>query len=134
MFDEFASELHVRYRHAIERFLALETLGSTQAQALLRDLKQRVFERGEPRIEALCEGLRALDEIDLRADLAHLAMRSLWIGGRRDRLVPPGAMRWAAEAAPHARYLEVNSGHAPFLEHAETIAAALVQFESELAA
>lgn len=134
VFDEFARELEARYHHAIERFLALETLGSPHAQAELRELKQIVFARGEPSVGALHDGLAALAANDLRADLARLAMPSLWIGGRRDRLVPPGALRWSAEQAPHARLLEFNSGHAPFLEHAPAIAAALLDLASEIRA
>jgi pimeloyl-[acyl-carrier protein] methyl ester esterase len=134
VFDEFASELRARYRHAIERFLALETLGSTHAQAELRELKLIVFARGEPRVEALCDGLDALDGNDLRDAIAGLAVPSLWLGGRRDRLVPPGALQWAAAQAPRARHIEFNSGHAPFLEFAPAVADALVAFATELPA
>ena len=134
VFAEFSAELQARYRHAIERFLALETMGSAHAQAELRELKKLVFARGEPRIEALADGLAALDTCDLRVELARLAMPSLWIAGRRDRLVPPAAMQWAAAVAPAARYLEFNSGHAPFLEHAPAIAAALAAFAAGLPA
>ena len=41
VFAEFGAELQARYRHAIERFLALETMGSTHAQAELRELNGR---------------------------------------------------------------------------------------------
>jgi pimeloyl-[acyl-carrier protein] methyl ester esterase len=134
VFSEFASELRARYRHAIERFLALETLGSAHAQAELRELKQIVFARGEPRVEALCDGLAALDANDFRGALAGLPMPSLWLGGRRDRLVPPGALQWATTHAPRARHIEFNSGHAPFLEFAPAVAEALVAFEAGLSA
>jgi pimeloyl-[acyl-carrier protein] methyl ester esterase len=93
-----------------------------------------VFARGAPSVEALCDGLAALDASDLRDALAGLAMPSLWIGGRRDRLVPPATLQWAAAHAPHARHLEFNSGHAPFLEFAPAIADALVAFAAELPA
>lgn len=131
VFDEFARELEGRYQHAIERFLALETLGSPHAQAELRALKQIVFARGEPDVAALRDGLAALAANDLRAELAHLSMPSLWIGGRRDRLVPPAALQWSAAHAPRARLLEFNSGHAPFLEHAPAIAGALRELHKE---
>ena len=134
VFAEFAAELRARYRHAIERFLALETMGSAQAQSGLGELKKVVFARGEPSMPALADGLRALDDTDLRAELARLGMPSLWIAGRRDRLVPPGAMQWSAARAPRGRYLQFNSGHAPFLEHADAIAAALVEFAEQLPA
>ena len=134
VFAEFAAELRNHYRHAIERFLALETMGSAHAQADLRDLKKRVFERGEPDPNALQDGLAALDNSDLRADLVRLSIPSLWLAGHRDRLVPPAAMRWSAQQAPHARHLEFDSGHAPFLEHAEAIADAITGFAAELPA
>lgn len=134
MFDEFAAELQLDYRHAIERFLALETMGSAHAQVELRDLRKRVFARGEPNASALLDGLRALDSCDLRADLAQLAMPSLWIAGRRDRLVPPAAMAWSAAQAPHGEYREFNSGHAPFIGYAAQMAAEMGTFTTELAA
>jgi pimeloyl-[acyl-carrier protein] methyl ester esterase len=134
VFAEFATELHLNYRHAVERFLALETMGSAHAQTELRDLRKRVFERGEPNACALSDGLRILDSADLRADLAQLAMPSLWIAGRRDRLVSPGAMAWSAAQAPHGGYLEFNSGHAPFISHAAEIAVAIGAFAAELSA
>ena len=53
-------------------------------------------------------------------------MPSAWIAGRRDRLVPPAAMRWAAAAAPHGSYVEIAAGHAPFLGHPDAVADALI--------
>ncbi|WP_300622023.1 pimeloyl-ACP methyl ester esterase BioH [Dokdonella sp.] len=134
VFTAFGSDLEARYRDAIERFLALETMGSPHAQAELRELKQQVFERGEPSVAALQDGLRTLETEDLRDDLARLSMPSLWIAGRRDRLVAPEAMRWAAGHAPGGRYLELNSGHAPFIGHADAVAAAIAAFDKELPA
>lgn len=125
VFGAFDAELRSRYGRAIERFLALETMGSEHPQAELRDLKQRVFARGEPAVAALAAGLHALDTCDLRARVPALAMPSLWVAGRRDRLVPPGAMQWSAMHAPNAHYVECNSGHAPFLSHAREVADAI---------
>ena len=64
-----------------------------------------------------------------RGDLAGLRMPSLWIGGRRDKLVNPQAMRDAASIAPDSRYVQVDhAGHAPFLTHAGEVAEALLDF------
>jgi pimeloyl-[acyl-carrier protein] methyl ester esterase len=132
VFTEFGAGLADDYRGTIERFLALETLGSEHAQSELRALKADVFARGEPAMSALHEGLRVLDATDLRADIAELRVPSLWIAGRRDRLVDAGAMKWAAERTG-GRYIECNSGHAPFLGHADALAATIVDFAAELA-
>ncbi|MEO8460065.1 MAG: pimeloyl-ACP methyl ester esterase BioH [Dokdonella sp.] len=132
VFDEFAIGLGNNYRGTIERFLALETLGSPHAQSELRALKQQVFDRGEPDTAVLCEGLKILETTDLRARLAELTVPNLWIGGRRDRLVPPAAMRWAAQHSPRGQWLEINSGHAPFVSDAPAVATAIREFADAL--
>jgi pimeloyl-[acyl-carrier protein] methyl ester esterase len=132
VFAEFGAGLAQDYRGTIERFLALETLGSEHARAELRALKADVFAHGEPAMSALAEGLCVLDAADLRADVSRIAVPSLWIAGRRDRLVDAEAMKWAA-AQCGGRYVECNSGHAPFLGHAEVLAETIVHFSAELA-
>lgn len=124
VFTQFATGLRTDWRRTLERFLALEAHGSERAQAELRELKSHLFERGEPSLPVLEQGLRVLDETDLRDRLAELTMPNTWIAGRRDRLVPPAAMRWAAARA-HGEYLELPTGHAPFLSHAAEVAAAI---------
>lgn len=132
VFAQFARGLRQNYREAIERFLALETLGSANAQAELRDLKALVFARGEPDLAVLERGLEMLETADLRAGLAALAMPSLWIAGRRDRLVPSAAMRWAAAQNAQSGFVEIASGHAPFLSHADEVAQAIANFAEGL--
>jgi len=132
VFAQFERDLQNDAKATIERFLALETLGCAHAQAQLRELGRIVFARGQPQAQALAEGLHALENTDLRNALANLAMPSLWIAGRRDRLVQPQAMRWAAGHAPRGRSIEFNSGHAPFLEFSRDIADALVAFVAKL--
>ena len=127
LFAEFAAALGDAFRPTIERFLALETLGSAQAQEELRDLRGHVFERGEPSAVALQEGLELLDRCDYRDELRALATPNLWIAGRRDRIVPPAALRWAASQSAHGDFLELPSGHAPFLSHAEAVAEAVTE-------
>ncbi|HEV7490068.1 MAG TPA: pimeloyl-ACP methyl ester esterase BioH [Rhodanobacteraceae bacterium] len=130
---EFSPGLARDYRGTIERFLALEAMGSSQARSELRELKARVFERGEPASVALERGLDILETADLRAELARIAVPSFWIAGRRDRLINPAAMQWAATQA-RGRYVECDSGHAPFLAHADALARTIVEFAAELPA
>ncbi len=125
IFREFGAGLVSAFRPAIERFLALETLGSANAQEELRNLKAHVFERGEPSEQALLEGLGILDQTDYRDELAALTVPNLWIAGRRDRLVPPAAMQWASEQTVDGQFLEISAGHAPFLSHADEVGGAI---------
>ena len=90
-----------------------------------------MFSPTRPSPRVLAEGLRTLEDSDLRDALPALRVPSLWIGGRRDRLVNPQAMRAAAAIAPNARYVQVeHAGHAPFLTHADEVANALLEFLS----
>ena len=129
---EFGAGLQRDYRRAIERFLALELIGSANAQSMLRDLKARVFERGEPPMRVLVDGLRVLETSDLRARVAELAMPNLWIAGRRDRLISAEAMRWSSQQNTRGEFVEVDSGHAPFLSHPHEVAEAIFSFAASL--
>jgi pimeloyl-[acyl-carrier protein] methyl ester esterase len=134
VFGNFANELAGDYRGTLDRFLMLEAQGSDHVRTELRLLREQLFAHGEPTTSALCDGLDILQGSDLRAGLSALAMPSLWIAGRRDRLVAPAAMRAAADRAPAATYAEIASGgHAPFLTHADEVVAALEGFVAQLA-
>jgi len=129
VFRNFASELGRNYRGTLDRFLMLEAQGSDHVREELRLLRAGVFARGEPAEAVLCDGLGLLENVDLRAGLHAMTVPSLWLAGRRDRLVSPAAMRAAAAEAPGASFHEVaGGGHAPFLTHAEEVADAIAGF------
>jgi pimeloyl-[acyl-carrier protein] methyl ester esterase len=122
---QLASDLETDYHATIERFLALEAMGSADPRGELRHLRELVFARGEPDLRVLQEGIRILETSDRRAGLPDLAVSSTWISGRRDRLVPPQAMQWSASQCGGS-YTEIQqAGHAPFFGHADAVAQAL---------
>jgi pimeloyl-[acyl-carrier protein] methyl ester esterase len=122
---QLATDLEIDYHATLERFMALEAMGSADPRAELRALRQLVFARGEPDLRVLQEGIRILQDSDRRRELADLRMPSSWLAGRRDRLVPPAAMRWSAEQC-NGRYQQIeHAGHAPFFGHADAVALAL---------
>jgi len=62
-----------------------------------------------------------------------LRIPSLWLSGRRDRLVPAGAMPAAAALAPQARSVVIaNAGHAPFLGAADAVAREIDDFMTQV--
>lgn len=135
LFRDFGSALAQDFRGTLEGFLALEALGSAHAQEELRSLRAQAFTRGEPAPRTLLEGLELLDRLDLRGELPRLRVPSLWISGRRDRLVPAGAMPAAAALAPNARSVVIaNAGHAPFLGDADAVAREIDGFMQSLPA
>ena len=132
VFEQFGDDLARDYRGAIDRFLMLEAQGSAHLRDELRYLRDAVYARGEPAPRALHEGLRLLQDSDLRDVLPRLAMPGLWLAGRRDRLVSPQAMRAAAALAPGARFQQYErAGHAPFLTEPEAVAEALTAFAAD---
>ena len=134
IFRDFASGLSSDYRGTLERFVALEAFGSDHAKEEMRALRAELFARGEPAARVLIDGLHLLETTDQRPLLEALRVPSLWLAGRRDRLVDPRAMREAAErirGAGHApaRFAQIeHAGHAPFLTHADVVLAELSSF------
>lgn len=127
IFRSFGRDLGRDYRGTIDRFLALEAHGSDHMRDELRALRAHVFERGEPATHVLCDGLELLDTLDGRALLPTLRIPSLWIAGRRDRLVPWQSMQAAASMCPQGSFLRIDGGgHAPFLSHADEVAEAVL--------
>lgn len=129
---QFAAALQQDYAMTLRRFLALQVRGSANERELLARLRESLFSRGEPDMEALRIGLEILRDCDLRESLSQIAQPTLVIAGERDTLTPPQASRYVAEHLPCAR-LEVIEGaaHAPFLSHPERFVGSLKRFLSE---
>ena len=132
IFAGFARDLDVDYRATLDRFLLLEAQGSDRMREEIRLLREQLYVRGEPASFALHDGLRLLNDTDLRAAVPALPMPSLWLAGRRDRLVSPQAMQAAAATSTLGRFVQVDGGgHAPFLTHADEVATAMLAFARE---
>ncbi len=133
IFTGFAEGLREDYRGTLDRFIALEAFGSDDARGEIRALRDAVFAHGEPAASVLADGLGLLEHEDLRAVLPTLTVPSLWLAGRRDRLVSPRAMAAAAALAPHARtHVFAHAGHAPFLTEPDAVAQVLRDGFAEL--
>lgn len=129
---QFAENLERDYRSALDRFLALEVHGGDQSRALLRQLRELVFQHGEPDPEALADGLAILESADLRAELAGLGCPVLLLTGRRDTLVPASAGPAFQALLPDAcHYQFPNAGHAPFFTHLDGFVARLREFADD---
>jgi pimeloyl-[acyl-carrier protein] methyl ester esterase len=116
LFEAFARDLERDYLRTLQRFLALQVRGSTAAETVLRELRARLLQHGQPAPEALVAGLEILRATDLRARFADIACPVLLLMGARDTLVPAAASRQAADLLPDARVELIDgAGHAPFL-------------------
>ncbi len=121
IFDQFAEDLDTGFHVTLERFLALEAMGSDQALAESRKLRAQIFTRGEPDAAALKQGLELLKQTDLRSVLDSMSQPSVWLAGARDRIVPFQAMQWSAERCQGDFRRIERAGHAPFIGHIDQL-------------
>ena len=115
---DFSSALEADYEGTLKRFLALQTRGGDDVKAVLKRLRDLLFTRGRPDLQALRAGLNILLESDLRNYVATIKTPTLLLHGERDMLTPAGAAHWLAGQLPQARLAMLQgAAHAPFLSH-----------------
>jgi pimeloyl-[acyl-carrier protein] methyl ester esterase len=127
--QQFATELEQSHVATLRRFLALQVRGSLNERELLSELRIGLFSHGEPDINALRGGLGILRDVDLRGELAAIHQPTLLIAGERDKLTPPEASFYMAQAMPDARCAEIaGAAHTPFLSHTEIFVQKITDF------
>lgn len=115
---QFRSALTQDYRATLQRFLALQSRGSSQGREELRQLRESLFAHGEPHPDALAMGLALLRDADLRNQLADIHIPTLVLHGQRDTLAPLAAAEYLARTLPLASLQVIDgAGHAPFISH-----------------
>jgi pimeloyl-[acyl-carrier protein] methyl ester esterase len=122
---QFGADLADDHEKTVLRFLSLNLGDGESDRQLLRRLRALLTAHGEPDPGALRQGLRLLEQADLRAALPNIETPTLVLHGRRDRLAPIAAAEYLVERLPNARAAVIDAaGHAPFLSHpAETLVA-----------
>lgn len=130
--EAFARALHADYRGTLERFIALQAMGSPSPRTVVAEFRRRLAHAAAPDLEALDAGLRLLATTDLRSEAGRLRQPTLILHGERDAIVPEAAGEWLARALPDGR-LEVipAAGHGPFVSHEAECAAVLVEHFDE---
>ena len=112
---EFSAGLQVDWRATLARFLAIQARASTGQT--IRHLRTILF-RLPPHPDALANGLRVLQETDLRMRLSAVVCPTLVLLGERDTLVPVEVAVSLAQLRPDWRiHCLAGAGHAPFLTH-----------------
>nr|WP_228517680.1 pimeloyl-ACP methyl ester esterase BioH [Aliidiomarina indica] len=131
--EEFQRQLSTDLHKTIERFLAVQALGSPQARAEIKTMRSLLASKPAPHAEALKAGLEWLARVDLRQQLQHLQVPSIRLYGRRDSLVP-------AQVADHLQatlknsadrsHIFTDSAHAPFMTEPDNFAAQIIAADS----
>jgi len=113
---QFQQQLQQDLSQTINRFLAIQGMGSATAKQDIKQLKSLLAARPEPHEQALSNGLMLLATVDLRAQLATLTMPFYRCYGRLDSLVPQATVTWMDNSLPQSPSLIFkSSSHAPFI-------------------
>jgi len=129
----FQQQLREDFQRTVERFLALQTMGTETARADARKLKSAVLALPIPGEAVLNGGLEILKTADLREPLASLTLPHLRIYGYLDGLVPRKIVPLLDEQWPQSEALIVaKAAHAPFISHPNEFCAAITTLSQRL--
>lgn len=129
--NAFTEQLVDDFQLTIERFMALQAMGSPSARQDVKQLKKAVLSRPTPNPSALLAGLQLLADIDYRAQLENLTLPVLRLYGRLDGLVPIKVASDVDRLLPHSnQYVFADSSHAPFMTELENFCQQVKQFIS----
>lgn len=129
MLNRFQQQLSEDFQHTIERFLALQTLGTPYARQNTLLLKKVVLSRPTPSIVALKGGLEILKTADMRNQMRRLTVPLLRIYGYLDELVPQEVAKlldiyWSNSAS----LVIPQAAHVPFISHPDVFCQQLIDF------
>ncbi|MDC9612720.1 pimeloyl-ACP methyl ester esterase BioH [Xenorhabdus khoisanae] len=127
----FEHQLSADFQKTVERFLALQTLGTDSARQDARVLKSVVLNQPMPTVDVLNAGLEILRTDDLRAELSQLQLPFLRIYGYLDGLVPRKIAAQLDREWPNTHSVIMrNAAHAPFISHPDEFVEVLMDFTS----
>jgi pimeloyl-[acyl-carrier protein] methyl ester esterase len=115
--NQFREQLGQNLPKTIERFLAIQAMGSETAKEDIKQLRDLVLARPLPNTRALTQGLNMLTDVDLRQQLIELQQPWLRIWGRLDGLVPKRVPPKMPITAQSVDVMLAKASHAPFISH-----------------
>ncbi|MCF2950295.1 pimeloyl-ACP methyl ester esterase BioH [Paraglaciecola aquimarina] len=121
--EAFTQQLKHDFSKTLERFLAIQAMGSNTARQDVKTMKQAIEAYPQPSVIALEHGLNLLHDCDLRAELANLLVPCHGFLGRLDSLVPAeiGASLERFSSRITTQTLS-KASHAPFISHTSEFA------------
>ncbi|HGU6360384.1 TPA: pimeloyl-ACP methyl ester esterase BioH [Citrobacter farmeri] len=129
----FQQQLSEDFQRTVERFLALQTMGTETARQDARALKKTVLALPMPSVEVLNGGLEILKTVDLREPLTALTVPFLRLYGYLDGLVPRKVVPLLDALWPESESLIfAKAAHAPFISHPDAFCQALVALKQRL--
>ncbi|WKX26625.1 pimeloyl-ACP methyl ester esterase BioH [Tatumella ptyseos] len=127
--DNFQTQLATDFRRTIERFIALQSLGTENASLNTRTLKQSIIDQPQASLAVLNRGLSILQHDDLRQKISSIAAPTLRIYGALDSLVPRKSIALTDKLWPASQSIVIeHAAHAPFISHPQEFCEAIIKF------
>lgn len=129
VFESFFAGALQDYQGTMNKLLALIAMGSGNARATTKMLREALSFRPAPNQQGLLGALDILRTGDLRADLPSIETPSLLIHGVLDKLASLSAAEWTAKALTNAELIALpNAAHEPFISHPELFTQKVTEF------
>ncbi|WP_437615373.1 pimeloyl-ACP methyl ester esterase BioH [Erwinia sp. V71] len=130
--QNFQQQLSSDFQRTVERFLALQTLGTEHARQDARQLKEVVLSQPVPSVAVLEGGLEILRTVDLRHEMTALTPPLWRIYGRLDGLVPRKVAQLLDDAWPQSTsWVMEKAAHAPFISHPDEFCQYLLEVKAQ---
>ena len=127
--QQFETQLATNYQKTVQRFLAIQAMGSVSAKQDMHVLKEAIARYPEPCEASLLQGLKLLQTVDLRHQIHLIQCPTLRIYGRLDALVPNQAVSAIEVLQPHTTSVIMEHvSHAPFISDKEKFAQLVIEF------
>ena len=114
---QFSSQLDRNLSRSVERFLAIQAMGSDNPKSEIQQIKSLVLSKPLPTQQGLSQGLDMLAQVDLRATITQIQQPWLRIWGRLDSLVPRKIISLLPSSNNIEDVLLHKASHAPFISH-----------------
>lgn len=116
----FQQQLKLDYKKTLERFLAIQAMGSIDAKQDIKTLKALLLTCDEPNADALSAGLLILQTADLRNQIQKIRAPTYRLYGKLDSLVPKAVISQIEALQPECiSHVFDKASHAPFISHAD---------------
>lgn len=123
---QFSNQLNRDLSRTVERFLAIQAMGSDNAKSDIQQIKSLVLSKPLPTQQALSQGLDMLAQVDLRPRITQIQQPWLRIWGKLDGLVPRKIITSLPSSNDIKDVVLNKASHAPFISHPDEFLAHLL--------
>lgn len=129
LMNDFIQALGKDTLATLQHFWKLQIQGSDGGRKLIKHFLHQMKTRKIPKFSSLAQGLQLLKELDNRDVLRQLEVRTLWLLGEKDPLIPNSFISEFSTIHPLSEVSIIQgAAHMPFYSHPEETAQALLNF------